>query len=518
MAATSRFVRYPVAGTTSVSDPLEGERGVVRGTGDVGDTFTIPGSATNQIRVNVDGAGTRHITLTSGVALDARFVARDMQRKVQAFGSECEFMSVDFTNYKSGDGESHFVFKSGTVGGSSTVALSAGDLSALTLLGLTSNTQETGTTFNTATSRVNDTGYTGTITASGTYGGMLDEEYYVVISNAVLASISADGGNTYAGTATITGDWDHGSASTYVVTIDTANGEVMNAGSGNVPTFTVNDTSDTDNETTPQELLYSDYYYHVGQRGQRIRFTDAQFGDEDFFTVTNTPAPGGGGTSGNAEFVYTSSRGENAIASIPTATAPVSVGQKGLIMQWTDSGSLVAKDAWRIICRAPTPEAYGVTSMVYGNVTVTTNSAVKVHQFEIMSGATVLSNVKFSLQSDGTFQHHDQGNGDTEFHYGTVGAGQRADGTGSTAGTGLEWKASVAATDISQTKDSGNTGSPTFLHASVLDLGVVADADNAEAVGNSGLVSDFIFTSIKLGASETGANSQILHRIYFDYS
>ena len=185
-------------------------------------------------------------------------------------------------------------------------------------------------------------------------------------------------------------------------------------------------------------------------------------------------------------------------------------------MSWT-AGTLAVKDAWRVLCKAPTPEAYGVTSMSYGNVTVTTNSPVKVHQFEIVSGAKVLSNCKFSLQSDGSFSHHDAGDGDTEFHFGTAGPDNRGELAG-VADSGPEWTVDTAATDISQDKVGGNTGAPTFLWASKDDLAVVADADNAETVGNTDLASDAIFTAIQLGANETGANSSIVYRMYFDYS
>ncbi len=265
MVAVSRWVRYPVAGTTVISAPLEGERGVARGTDNVGDTFTIPGSATNQIRVEFDGAGgAQQITLTSGTDLDARFVARDMQRKLQAFDSVNDgfkFCSVEFSNYKSTtDGESHFVIRSGTIGASSATVLSAGTKDALSLLGLFSNATETGTVNHSGSSTTaNNAAYTGTVTVSGTYGGMLDEEYQVVISDTLLSSVTAGGGNTYAGTATITGDWNHDTACSYTVTIDTTGGnEVMKAGTGNVPTFTVNYSGGlNDDVAVAQELLSS---------------------------------------------------------------------------------------------------------------------------------------------------------------------------------------------------------------------------------------------------------------------
>ena len=526
MTATSRWVRFPVSGATYVSSALAGQRGFSRGTANVGDTFTIPGSANNQIRVNADAGGAQQITLTSGTSLDARFVAKDIQRKVQAFGSTNDgfkYATCEFSNMLSADGESHFVIRSGSTGASSAIAVTAGDSDARSILGLNSVSEVAGNTKHTDYSRTlstaNNAAYTGSVTTSGTFGGLLDEEYQLVIADAVQMSVSAGGGNTYAGTASVSGDYNHDTACSYAITIDASGGkEVMNAGTGSVPTFTVNDTGGlNDDVVTGQEMLYSDYYYYIGSMGAWLKWTDAQFGNGDTFTITATPASAGGGASGAATFVWNSSRGDNASSASTTQTTLVTVGTKGISAAWSNSGTLTIKDSWRIICRAPTPEAYGVTSMSYGNVTVTTRSAVKVHQFEIMSGAKVLSNVKFSLQNDGTFSHHDTGDGDTEFHFGTVGVGNRADGGGG-AGTGVEWKADVLAADIAQNKTLGATGAPTYLAASKQDLAVVADADNAEVVGNADLASDAVYSAIKLGANETGANSGIVYRMYFDYS
>jgi hypothetical protein len=185
-------------------------------------------------------------------------------------------------------------------------------------------------------------------------------------------------------------------------------------------------------------------------------------------------------------------------------------------MAWSDSGVLTPRDEWKVVCKGPTPEAFGVTNVVYGNVTVTTESPVKVHQFELISGAVEMSSVKFSLQNDGTFSHHDAGNSDTFFRFGTSGFGKPGDGV-SAANTGPEWTADVLASDLATAKTSGNTGAPIYLDSTVPDLAVVTSADNAEDIGSKGLVSDFVWTNIKLGAEESGANSTILYRLYFDY-
>jgi hypothetical protein len=478
------------------------------------------------------------ITLTSGTSLAPRFIARDIQRKVQALYSTVlgddsakadayRFFQCDFSNFGSSSGKSQFFCRSGSTGTSSAVAITDGDSSVLTRLGMNSQATAAGTQYHRGTTDTNN--YAGTVTISGTYQGMSDDTYLMYISDdqAITAAVSYDAGNTYgvanAGVASVAGDWNFSASTTYDVTIDTTNGSTVGGGTGNVPTFTVTDNIGSDDVATAQEILYSDTYYEIGVNGVRMKFTDYPFGNGDIITVTCTvgsDADGlGGGTAalGAAVYRFSSKLGDNSTASVTTSASPTNVGTKGVTTAFT-AGTFAAGDEWRIFCRAPTPEAYGVTSMDYGNVTVTTDSAVKVHQFEIQSGAVALSSVKFSLQSDGTFSHHDQGDADTQFHYGTVGAGQRGDGAGG-AGTGPEWPPStITASDISSDKTAGTTGAPTSLHASKQDLAVVASASNSEAVGNAGLQSDFIFTSIKLGANETGSNSTINHRLYFDYS
>jgi len=57
MPATSRWVRYPVSATTSLVTAQVGTQGKQRGTANTSDSFTIPGSANNQLKINVDGAG-----------------------------------------------------------------------------------------------------------------------------------------------------------------------------------------------------------------------------------------------------------------------------------------------------------------------------------------------------------------------------------------------------------------------------------------------------------------------------
>ena len=266
--------------------------------------------------------------------------------------------------------------------------------------------------------------------------------------------------------------------------------------------------------------MYPNEPYYIGTRGLTLRWTDAPFGNSDTFTIvctTPTTVDGSNATGavGVARYHYRSFLGDDSTSHTVTSTIGTALGRKGVTIAFSNSGVLSPRDEFKVICRGPTPEAYGVTNMVYGNVTVTTESPVKVHQFEIISGAVDMSSVKFSLQNHGTFAHHDAGDNDTFFRFGTAGFGKPGDGV--SANTGPEWTTSVAAADLATAKISGNTGSPIALDSTIPDLAVVSSADNAEDVGNRSLVSDFIWTNIRLGAQESGANSSINYRLYFDF-
>jgi hypothetical protein len=507
--------------------------GTQRGTANTADSFTIPGSANNQLKININAAGSPapyQITLTSGTSLDPRFVARDMQRKIQAAGAGVnagfEYCQVEYSNWSSSNGFGQFVFRSGTAGASSAVAITAGDSSVLTILGLNSIATAAGTDdhLGTATDAVN-AAYTGTAVASGTYRGAFDDVYQVVICNTQpIGSTSYGGGNTYgvanAGVAKAGGFWNGNTSETYTVTVSTANGSTVGGGTGNVPTFTVTSTQ-SDNVATAQEILYANEVYYIGTKGLTLRFTDAPFGSGDTFTIvctvpTTVDGSNATGAVGVAKYHYRSLLGDDSTSATTTSTVGTAVGRKGVVIAFSNSGVLTARDEFKVVCKGPTPEAYGVTSMNYGNVTVTTESPVKVHQFEIISGAVDMSSVKFSLQSHGSFTHHDAGNSDTFFRYGTSGFGRPGDGT--TANTGPEWTTSILASNLATPKVSGNTGAPTSLDSTVVDLAVVSSADDAEDVGNRSLVSDFVWTNIRLGAEESGANSTINYRLYFDYT
>jgi len=301
---------------------------------------------------------------------------------------------------------------------------------------------------------------------------------------------------------------------TYTIQIDATNGTTMGAGTGNVPLMKWSSSTDSGDWI---ELLYPNYWYKVGKYGLMVKFTDAVFNSAspawtipcykpDYAQGTNASAP-----VGTAQYTYSSERGDDNISGVISTVSGsyTALGSRGLSIKFnptSGSDNLGAGDCFYVICSAPKPSNYNISNLNYGNVTVSTESSVKTVAFEIQSGATQLSTVKFGLQNHGTFSHHNAGNSDTYFRFGTVGPGN--------VSNGYEWYPNITAADI----DSDTP--PTYLYATDDNLPVVATADDSKSVGNSplrGLMSDPIWLNIRVGASETGANSSINYRLYFDY-
>lgn len=534
MVAVSRFVEFSATGQTfatgsSTQATCKGTRGFSRGTGlsSGDDSFTIALNVNDQLAVNINAVATATITLASGIDLDPRFVARDIAYKLHSANADdaFKFSQCEFRNGGGGtNSRNSFIIYSGKLGanaGANDVNVSSpGPRDGRATLGFDTVDEQAGVDFAGGS-------YTGALVVSGSYGGQFDDFYTLMISEAeTVGSAVPNGGNTYIGTATTGGIYTGTASDTYTITIDTTAGSVMGAGSGNVPTFTVADTPGTDDNANPIELLYPGHWYDVAALGVRVKFTDAVFGNGDSFTVVGSPGSGTGYPKavGAAQYIFTSSQEDSskahAITAVTTQTTGTQVGTRGVTVSFSNSGTLSLREIFRINCRGPQPTNSDVTQLNFGNVTVSTQSPVKVVWFELISGAVAMSTVKFSLQSDGTFQHHDEGNADTEFHYGTVGAGNDAPGGGATSNSQTEFPVNsngvgnVAATDI----DSDTA--PSYLFATKADLAVVNSADSAETLGNylGGVVSDFIYLAIKLGANETGANSTINYRMYFDFS
>jgi len=86
--ATARWVRYNVEdeGDTYLGGSTAsglGTRGFSEARTNVSGTFNI-GPTTDKLFINVDGDSGAYITLSSGVDLDPRFVAKEITEKVQA--------------------------------------------------------------------------------------------------------------------------------------------------------------------------------------------------------------------------------------------------------------------------------------------------------------------------------------------------------------------------------------------------------------------------------------------------
>jgi hypothetical protein len=514
MAAETRWVEYSVAEATSdylgATTSGVGTRGEVKANNTISDAldrFTI-GPTNNILNIVVDGGSQSSITLTSGVNLDARFVTKDITEKMHAKNptddswvhATCEWVNNQIHIY------------SGNVGALSSVAVSSGTNTAYDTLGFTSNSPNSGSGHS---YKGGGNVYNGGITVSGTWEGMFDEVYTVIINKETnINSPTGDGGG-FTGTITRGGQYSHSVDTTYTITIDVnSGGATVGGGTGGVPRFSWTSTPNAD-DGGPVEILYSDHWYNVGTRGLKVKWTDNIFIHDGTWSVActhpqyaetthTTAAPG------TAQYVWTSTRGDECSSPLVTSdTTFTQVGTRGLYMKFIGgSNNLEAGDEFRVVCTPPQPSLYDILSLNYGNVTVTTESPVKCVLFEIMGGAVMMTSVKFGLQNHGSFSYH--GIGDTYFRYGTIGGKNTA---GASPTTNKEWRTSVTADDLSGTL-------PAYLFAVENDLSVVATADDSEAIGNynGGLVSDFVYVCIRLGADETGSNSSINYRLYFDYS
>ena len=513
---------------------FEFSRGTGLSSGD--DSFTITLNSNDQLAVNINNVAGGNLTISSGTDLDPRFVARDIAFKLHSLNSDdafkfsqCEWRNgYGPTSNPGPNDQNSFIIWSGKMGnngGANDVNISSpGGRDARSTLGWDTVDERAGVDFATDFA---SSSYTGALTVSGSFGGQLDDFYTLQITDGELVdNATPNGGNTYTGASTTDGTYLGAADDTYTVTIDTTNGSTMGAGSANVPQFTVTDTPGTDDNANPIELLYADHYYSVGNLGVMIKFSDAVFGNGDTFAVNAFTASGTGypKSVSSANYIFSSSLGDSSksigIGTTTTQTTGTQVGTKGVTVAFSDSGSLDLGERFNVTCRGPQPIDSDVTQLNFGNVTVSTNSPVKVVWFELISGAVSMSTVKFSLQADGTFQHHDQGDNDTEFHFGTSGGGNSAPGGGPTTNSQVDFSVDSSGLGNIDATDIDSDTPPSNLFATQADLAVVNSADNAESLGNfqGAVVSDFVYLAIKLGANETGANSTINYRMFFDFS
>lgn len=512
MSATTRWTEYSIAEAGVIGDgggtaKGRGTRGKVLATASVSDSFNI-GSTNNRLYITIDGDSGPYVTLASGSSLDPRFVAKDVEEKLHNLGKA----TTAYDQSQCVWDDNQFKIYSGTLGSSSSFAVSSGVNTAHLEIGFGTKSEVGGS--------ATGNSYNGGVMVSGTYSGFFDEIYHIVLNKEVsIGTPSKGGSNSYTGTMTTGGAFNYATAITYIMSIDVTNGTTMGAGTGNVPTVSWTSTGSVD-DGGPLELLYSDFWYNIGTKGLKVKFTDAVFNTVDpawtiICAAVDEVSPGNASApAATARYVWDSNRGDDATTYIvtPVSGTYTRLGSRGVYISFDGTNNFTAGDEFYVTCTPPQPQSYDITNLNYGNVTVSTESPVKAVVFEIMSGAVEMTTVKFGLQANGNFSHHGAGNSDTYFRFGTVGPGSNA---GNSPVDGLEWRATVIATDISSDTP------PSYLYATEDNLSVVADADSSEAIGSStyhGMVADPIWLNVKLGASEVGANSTINYRLYFDYA
>ena len=512
--AISRWVKFDanadtyttIASSNTISGT--GTPGYVEGQSVVSGLVTIVSSSSDQLQVAVNGGSLQQITLTSGANLDARMVAREMTFKLKQIADAAfDGLTVDFINNK-------FRITSSSLGATSQISIDNGTNDCLHKLGLASS-QGGPLTIDSVpgTSGSNNAGYTGQVVVSGVYKGQFDDIYTVMVGTShPVSGTVAGGSNVYVGTCTAGGDWNESTDESYTITMSTTNGATMDNGAGNVPTITWTSTQG-DNNSTPIEVLYSNHWYNIGTKGLRVKFSDAPFGSGDTFTVNCVAIVYAQGSNvaaavGSAQYVWSSLREGKSTSATTSQVTGTAVGTKGVTISFSNSGVLTRRDEFRIICSGPQPTTLGVTVLNFGSVTVSTYSPTQVVWFELLSGATVLATPKFGLNSHGTAQHHNQGNSDTKFAFGTA-------GEGNPASDGSQWKKGIVGNT-----DLASDVPPAYLYATQDNMPIVSTADQSIAMGTAPgeMVTDFIYLAIKLGSLEVGANSSIVWRMYFDYS
>ena len=125
----SAITRWNLYNTTSTSTPGtgggtakgRGTRGQALATASVSDSFNI-GSSNNRLYATLDGVTGPYVTLTSGVDLDPRFVAKDITEKLHNLGKA----TTSFDQAQCVWDDNQFKLYSGSLGSSSSAAVVSG--------------------------------------------------------------------------------------------------------------------------------------------------------------------------------------------------------------------------------------------------------------------------------------------------------------------------------------------------------------------------------------------------------
>jgi hypothetical protein len=465
-------------------------------------------------------------TLTSGINLDPRIIARDITDRLHRDPAENTTM---WTNAYCYWWENGFRLCGGVCGYNTSVTVNYTANSAATKLGFTHGTTAIGSDDDrlyggqiTAGNKTTNT-WSGSISVSGTSFADSWDEYTIVAINSDAgasqgtAAITTHASGTYPGTVTLGGVYNFTDDTTYhmVVTVS-GSASYMNGVKDAVPVLTwYGIGGDTTMSGTGLQLLYPNHPYPLGNKGLWVKFSNAPFsypGDAWQIAASGILAPEGFNYqwgSAYRKIIWSSVKGDTEWTQQTTATFGdyFRVGRKGIYIAANENYNVAPGDVLRVRVSGPIPYRYDITNINLGNITVTTSSRVFCVRFDVPGGAAELTNVKFGLLNNGGMGYHDGVN--TAFRWGTVGPGQKSVQTN----YDWAWRNNVVVQDMI-------APIPEYLYAIDSNLTVVSTADDSKTIGISefdALISDYIYCAIQLGADESGQKT-VVYRCYYDYT
>lgn len=472
-------------------------------------------------------ASSKTFTLASGTNLDPRVIARDITDKMHR---EYPVNTPIWTQAYCLWWGTGFEIRTGIAGANASVKVDYTSNSAASTLGFTHGTTAYGSDnlrlYNGGVAAGNKTTNTwsGSMSVSGTSFASAWDEYTVVAVNSDAgtgqgtASITTHASGTYPGTVTLGGVYNHTTSTTYHLTVSVSgSASYMNGIKDAVPVMNwYSDVGGGDTTSSGSiQLLYPNYPYPLGNKGLWVKFSNAPFsypGDAWQIQASGIVTPVGFDYqwgSAMRKVIWSSLRGDTEWTQQDTATFNnyFRIGRKGLYVSANQDYNVAPGDTLRFRLPGPVPYRFDITSINLGNITVTTASRVFAVRFDLIGGAVELTNVKFSLLDNGGMGYHDGVN--TQFYFGTVGAGQPA----VNSNYDVEWWNQVNTSDMTTPK-------PDYLYSIDENLTEVSTADDSKTVGIDpfdSLVSDYIYAAVRLGADESGQKT-VVYRCYFDYT
>jgi hypothetical protein len=507
-----------------------GTTGTLQGAAPPTVPITLTSSTCDLLITMNDGATTtsKTFTLASGVNLDPRVIARDITDKMH---KEYPVNSPVWTAAICHWWKSGFLLLNGICGSNSMVRVDYTANSAAGALGFTHGVAGYGSENNIlpdgglATGNKVTNTWSGSMSSSGTLFNGSCDIYTITAVNSDsgegqgTASVLTHASGSYAGTVSLGGIYNYSDNTIYhmVVTV-TGSASYMSGVTGNVPVMTWWGEGGDTTCSGAIELLYPNYPYPLGNKGLWVKFSNYPFSyPSDAWAISASGINYAGGSYnyqwGGAfrKIIWSSLKGDVQWTQQSTATFGnyFPVGRKGIYLSANQDYNVAPGDTIRVRIPGPVPYNFDITSINLGNITVTTSSRVFCVRFDLIGGAIELTNIKFSLLNDGGMAYHDGSN--TYFPWGTVGPGQKAVSYGGSYD--VEWWSNVNVQDLIPPK-------PGYMYAIDSNLVPVSTADDSKVIGVDpfdGLISDYIFCAVHLGADESGAKTAV-YRCYFDYT